>query len=51
MEGEIELTRSTSWQDLVTIDFAQGMLDFNDLSVSIPAVGFHVDLLKYWDGQ
>lgn len=32
-------------------DFAQGYLDFNDLSVSIPAVKFHVNLLKYWDGQ
>lgn len=38
-------------QDLVTIDFVQAFLDFNDLSVSLPSVGFHVDLLKYWDGQ
>ncbi|CED83829.1 Protein of unknown function DUF1769 [Phaffia rhodozyma] len=37
--------------DTITIDFAQGYLDFNDLSVSIPAVKFHVNLLKYWDGQ
>ncbi|KAL7416809.1 hypothetical protein BDY24DRAFT_378323 [Mrakia frigida] len=38
-------------EDLVTIDFVQAFLDFNDLSVSLPSVGFHVDLLKYWDGQ
>ena len=40
-----------SLKDLVTIDFVQAFLDFNDLSVSLPSVGFHVDLLKYWDGQ
>lgn len=35
----------------MTFDFAQGLLDFNDLSVHIPSIGFSVQLLKYWDGQ
>jgi hypothetical protein len=38
-------------QDLVEMDFVQGYLDFNDLSVGIPSIGFHIKLKDYWDGQ
>lgn len=33
------------------MDFVQGYLDFNDLSVGIPSIGFHIKLKDYWDGQ
>lgn len=33
------------------MDFAQGYIDFSDLSVGIPTVGFHIKLKDYWDGQ
>lgn len=36
---------------MVAFDFVAGYIDFNTLSVSLPSVGFNMDLLKYWDGQ
>ncbi|CAO1624101.1 unnamed protein product [Sympodiomycopsis kandeliae] len=35
--------------DIFTVDFANGYIDFNTLSLAIPGMTF--DLKKYWDGQ
>ncbi|KAI5810524.1 hypothetical protein BZA77DRAFT_170804 [Pyronema omphalodes] len=32
-------------------DFCNGMMDFNEISVRIPGLGFKIDVFKYWDGQ
>lgn len=42
---KINFTPSDIW----TADFANGYIDFNTLSLSIPGMTF--DLRKYWDGQ
>ncbi|WVQ80117.1 hypothetical protein IAT38_002218 [Cryptococcus sp. DSM 104549] len=37
---------------LVGMEFANGLLDFNTLSASLPPpFSLHIPLLKYWDGQ
>lgn len=39
-------------QQLITADFFNGFLDFNDLTLHIPfSGGLKFDLKKYWDGQ
>ncbi len=37
---------------MVTADFFNGFIDFNDLTLHIPfSGGLKFDLKKYWDGQ
>lgn len=32
-------------------DFSNPFIDFNTLSIALPYVGLHIDILKYWSGQ
>ena len=32
-------------------DFSNPFIDFNSLSIALPYVGLHIDILKYWKGQ
>ena len=38
-------------QDVITVDFCNGFIDFNTLRLVLPYGGLYFDLQKYWDGQ